>query len=75
MLETVWAFVGMRNYKNELIKYLKYKKHYAYVEQKTVELRAKICREATLHGTIGTVTRELYLKYNNYLIKLKNGKK
>ena len=65
----------MRNYKNELIKYLKYKKHYAHVEQRTVELRAKICRDATLHGTIGTVTRELYLKYNNYLIKLKNGKK
>ena len=65
----------MRNYKHELIKYLRYKKHYAFVEQRTVELRAKICRDATLHGTIGTVTRELYLKYNNYLIKLNNGGK
>ena len=75
MLETVWAFVGMRNYKHELIKYLRYRKHYAYVEQRTVQLRAKICRDATLYGTIGTGTRKLYLKYNNYLIKLKNRSK
>ena len=65
----------MRRYKHELIKYLKYKKHYAYVESRVVELRAKICRDATMHGTIGVTTRELYLKYNNYLIKLKNGRK
>jgi len=65
----------MRRYRDELIKYLRYKKHYAYVEQRTVQLRAKICRDATLYGSIGTVTRKLYLKYNNYLIKLKNGSK
>jgi hypothetical protein len=65
----------MRNYKNELIKYLKYKKHYAYVEKRTVELRAKICNDAAMHGTINTITRNLYLKYNNYLLKLKNGSK
>ena len=65
----------MRNYKDELINYLKYKKHYAYVEKRTVELRAKICRDATMYGTINTLTRELYLKYNNYLLKLKNGSK
>ena len=65
----------MRNYKNELIKYLKYKKHYAYVEKRTVELRAKICNDAAMHGTINTITRDLYLKYNKYLLKLKNGSK
>ena len=65
----------MRNYKHELIKYLKWKKHYAYVESRVVELRAKICRDASMHGTINTRTRELYLKYNDYLIKLKNGRK
>ena len=63
----------MRNYKNELIKYLKYRKHYGYVEKRTLELRAKICNDAAMYGTINTVTRDLYLKYNNYLIKLKNG--
>ena len=69
------AFVGMRNYKNELIKYLRYKKHYNYVESRVVELRNKICQDATKYGTIGTRTRDLYLKYNNYLIKLNNGSK
>ena len=44
----------------ELLKqYLRYKRHYAYVEARTLELRAKICSDATIHGTIGTVTREL----------------
>ena len=65
----------MRNYKDELKHYLKYKKHYNYVEKRVVELRAKICQDAILYGTIGTITRELYLKYNNYLIKLSNGSK
>ena len=68
-------FLIMRRYKHELIKYLKYKKHRNYVESRVVELRAKICKDATTHGTIGTITRELFLKYNNYLIKLKNGSK
>ena len=65
----------MRRYRDELIKYLRYKKHYNYVEKRTLELRAKIFRDATLYGTIGTTTRKLYLKYNNYLIKLSNGSK
>ncbi len=71
----VRAFVGMRNYKHELKQYLRYKKHYNYVESRVVELRNKICKDATVYGTIGTRTRELYLKYNNYLLKLKNGRK
>ena len=65
----------MRNYRHELKQYLRYKKHYNYVESRVVELRNKICKDATVYGTIGTRTRELYLKYNNYLIKLQNGNK
>ena len=65
----------MRRYKDDLKKYLKYKKHYAYVETRVVQLRNKICRDATLYGTIGTTTRKLYLKYNNYLIKLNEKKR
>ena len=71
----VRAFVGMRRYKDDLKKYLKYIKHYNYVESRVVELRNKICRDATLYGTIGTTTRKLYLKYNNYLIKLNEKKR
>jgi len=73
--ETVWAFVGMRNYKHELIKYLRNKKHYNYVEKSVLELRNDICRQATLYGTVDDRKRKLYLKYNNYLIKLTNGTK
>ena len=65
----------MRRYKAELIAYLKFKKHYKYVENRTLELRSKICRDATMHGTIGVITRELYLKYNKYLIKLNEKKR
>ena len=65
----------MRRYRDELKQYLRYKKHYNYVESRVVELRNKICQDAILYGTIGTITRRLYLKYNNYLIKLKNGSK
>ena len=71
----VRAFVGMRNYRHELKQYLRYKKHYNYVESRVVELRNKICKDATVYGTIGTRTRDLYLKYNDYLLKLKNGRK
>ena len=71
----VRAFVGMRRYKDELKRYLRYRKHYNYVEARVVELRAKICFDAVNYGTIGTITRKLYLKYNNYLIKLNNGRK
>ena len=57
----------------ELLKqYLRYKKHYAYVEARTLELRAKICSQACLYGTVDEITRTLYLKYNNRLIKLRN---
>ena len=71
MLETVWAFVGMRNYKHELIKYLRYKRHVYYVEARVVELRNSICRQACKYGNVDNFTRELYLKYNKYLYLLK----
>ena len=71
MLETVWAFVGMRNYKHELINYLKYKKHLSYVETRLMNLRNKICKQAVLYGDVDDVTRQLYLKYTNYLKKIK----
>ncbi len=67
MLETVWAFVGMRRYKHELQKYLRYKKHVYYVEARCMSLRNSICRQACKYGNVDKVTRELYLKYNYYL--------
>ena len=75
MLETVWAFVGMRNYKDELIKYLKYKKHIHHVENRCMNLRNNICRQACKYGNVDNVTRTNYLKYTKYLLKLRNGSK
>jgi len=65
--KTVWAFVGMRRYKNELQKYLRYKRHVSYVESRVVQLRSNICKQAVLYGNVSNITRELYLKYNDYL--------
>ena len=57
----------MRNYKEELIKYLKFKKHMGYVETRCMSLRNSICRQACKYGNVDEVTRKLYLKYNDYL--------
>jgi len=75
MLETVWAFVGMRRYRDELVKYLKYKKHIQHVETRCMHLRNKICKQAVLYGDVDNVTRQLYKKYNNYLKIIRNGTK
>ena len=64
----------MRNYKHELIKYLKYKKHVSYIHTRLMELRNRICKQAVLYGDVDAVTRKLYIKYTNYLKKL-NGTK
>ncbi len=75
MPETVCAFVVMRYYKDELIKYLKYKKHIQYVETRCMHLRNSICKQAVLYGDVDNTTRKLYKKYNNYLKIIRNGSK
>jgi len=57
----------MRRYKHELQRYLKYKRHVYYVETRCMELRNNICRQACKHGNVDSITRVLYLKYNDYL--------
>ena len=75
MLETVWAFVGMRRYRDELVNYLKYKKHISMVETRLMHLRNKICKQAVLYGDVDSVTRQLYQKYIKYLKTIRNGTK
>ncbi len=65
----------MRRYKDELIKYLKYKKHISMIETRLMHLRNKICKQAILYGDVDKVTRQLYKKYNNYLKTIINGTK
>ena len=57
----------MRKRLHILKQYLKYKRHIALVESRVVELRASICKQAVLYGTVDNLTRDLFLKYNNYL--------
>ena len=65
----------MRKYKDELIKYLRYKKHLSIIETRLMHLRNKICKQAILYGDVDNVTRQLYQKYNNYLKTIRNGTK
>ena len=65
----------MRRYKDELIKYLRYKKHVSYVETRLMQLRNNICKQAVIYGDVDDIIRKQYLKYNKYLLKLRNGSK
>ena len=58
-----------------MIKLLRKIKHIRYVESYVTELRGKICSQACLYGSVDGKTRDLFLKYNDYLIKLRNENK
>jgi hypothetical protein len=60
----------MRRRKHILQDYLRRKRHILYVEKRVVELRGDICQQAVLYGTVDAKTRDFYLKYNGYLVKL-----
>ena len=70
MLETVWAFVGMKDIKM----YYKKKRLERYITARIVELRNNICKQACKYGTVDHNTRQLYAKYRNKLKEL-NGTK
>ena len=61
----------MRKRLDILKEYLKWKKHISYVESRVVELRGRICKQAVMYGNVDKTTRELFLKYNRYLVKLR----
>ena len=46
-----------------------------YVETQCMHLRNSICKQACMYGNVDKVTRAKYLKYNKYLLKLRNGTK
>ena len=45
------------------------------METRLMHLRNKICKQAVLYGDVDDVVRKQYLKYNKYLLKLRNGTK
>ena len=42
-----------------------------YVESCVIKQRDQIMKSAIMYGRVDSVSRELFLKYNEYLIKLK----
>ena len=53
------------------IPYVRKIQHIKYVENCVVEQRNRIMKSAIMYGKVDPVSRELFLKYNEYLIKLK----
>ena len=58
--------------RNNLGGFLRRKKHIQYVESYVTQMRSRVCAQACLYGNIDEKARDLYLKYNEYLIKLKD---
>tara|TARA_R110000822_G_scaffold91421_3_gene210750 strand:+ start:3736 stop:3927 length:192 start_codon:yes stop_codon:yes gene_type:complete len=57
--------------KKSKIPYIRRQQHIKYVEQCAVEQRSKIINTALMFGMVNNIDRELFLKYNDYLTKLK----
>ena len=66
MLETVWAFVGMKDIKM----YYKKKRLERYITKRIMQLRNEICKQACKYGVVDETTRQLYAKYKNKLNEL-----
>jgi hypothetical protein len=67
--------LGMENHsmvKKMMMRLLRKRKHIRYVESYVIELRSRICSQACLYGSVDAKTRDLFLKYNNYLKQLKD---
>jgi hypothetical protein len=57
--------------KKSKIPYIRKQQHYKYVESCAVEQRERIIKSAILFGKVDSVSRELFMKYSEYLIKIK----
>ncbi len=54
----------------KLGRYIRKLRHKRYVEDVVTTMRGRVCKQAILYGVVDKRTRELYLKYNEYLKKL-----
>ena len=50
---------------------LRYKKHIIYVEKTVTDLYKQISEQAVKYGYVDQKARSRFLKYNEYLVKLK----
>ena len=53
-------------------RYIRKLRHKRYVEDMVITMRGRVCKQAILYGNVDKRTRELYLKFNEYLRKLNN---
>ena len=51
-------------------RYIRKMRHKKYVEEMVTMMRGRVCKQAILYGVVDKRTRELYLKYNAYLMEL-----
>ena len=58
--------------KKSKIPFIRKQQHIKYVEACTVERRGKVIKAALLYGKVPNIDRVLFLKYNEYLNKLKS---
>lgn len=54
----------------KLGRYIRKMRHKKYVEEMVTMMRGRVCKQAILYGVVDKRTRELYLKYNAYLMEL-----
>ena len=52
------------------IPYIRKIQHIKYVEACVIKQRDRIMKSAVMYGNVDSVNRELFLNYNDYLIKL-----
>jgi len=62
ILETVWAFVGMRKW----LKKRRCFRHKRYVSKRMAELQMEICSEAIKTGLVNETKRQQLFKYKEH---------
>lgn len=51
-------------------RYIRRLRHKKYVEAYVTQMRSQVASQAIMYGVVDKRTRELFLKYNDYLVKL-----
>jgi len=72
MLSYMLSLNKLKKIKNmrRLGRYIRRLRHKKYVEESVTQLRGKVCSQAIMYGVVDKKTRDLFLKYNDYLVKL-----
>jgi len=57
--------------KSKLGAYIRRTRHIRYVEAYVTHMRGKVASQAIMYGVVDNQTRDLFLKYNSYLVELR----